>query len=107
MILWHTCQSGPESTLIGIIDGLAQALASNGDEQLWREMRRSETDAPDPLALIDLLQERLLARPAVIVLDDMHRTTADEIAPLLEMLDRLMVRRAVRVVLVDRTQPAT
>ena len=41
MILWHTCRAGRDSTLLGIIRGLAQALAAAGDDTLWRELRQA------------------------------------------------------------------
>ena len=103
LILWHTCAAGPDSTLVGIITGLAKALTAAGDDLLWRQIRHMPVDAPDPQALLDLLRERLLVRPAVVVLDDAHRVDPRETAALFDMLADLLVRRSTRLVLVGRT----
>jgi len=89
-ILWHTCRPGRDSTLLGIVRGLAQALAAAGDETLWRQLRQSAHEAQDAAALLDTLRERLLARPAVVVLDDVHHADAVETAALLDALADLV-----------------
>lgn len=105
MILWHTCRVGPESMLLGIIDGLAQALASTGDETLWRELRQTPPEARDAPTLLDQLRERLQVRPAVVVIDDFQRVADDEGAPLIKMLNSLVARRSVRMVIAQRVKP--
>lgn len=104
MVLWHSCRPGAESSVFGVIEGLGQALASTGDNALWQTIRQQPHDRRDIHALIDLLRERLLARPAVIVIDDLHRTVMTEGAPLFAMLQQLISRRAVRLVLIRRSR---
>jgi transposase len=101
-ILWHTCRAGRDSTLMGIIRGLAQALAAAGDDALWRELRQAPADEQDPAALLDALRERLLARPVVVVLDDAHHADAEETVALLDALADLVARRSIRLLLVGR-----
>src|SRR5215212_2990933 len=102
MILWHTCRAGRDSTLLGIIRGLAQALAAAGDETLWRELRQALPEELDPAALLDALRERLLMRPAVVILDDAHHADAEETDALLDALADLVARRSIRLLLVGR-----
>ena len=102
MILWHTCRAGRESTLLGIIRGLAQALAAAGDDTLWRELRQAPPEEHDPAALLDALRERLLLRPAVVILDDAHHADAEETDALLDALADLVARRSIRLLLVGR-----
>jgi transposase len=102
IILWHTCRAGRDSTLLGILRGLAQALAGAGDEALWRELRQAPLDELDPAALLETLRDRLLARRAVVVLDDVHRADPEETAALLDALADLVVRRSSRLLLVGR-----
>ncbi|MFN8503719.1 AAA family ATPase [Kouleothrix sp.] len=102
LVLWHACRAGRDSTLLGMLRGLAQALAAAGDDALWREIRQTPLDEHDPDALLDALRDRLLARPAVIVLDDIHRADGDEIAALLDALADLVARRSSRLLLVGR-----
>jgi len=101
-ILWHTCRAGRDSTLLGIIRGLAQALAGVGDETLWRELRQQPLDDQEPTPLLETLRDRLLARRAVVVLDDVHRADPEETAALLDALADLVVRRSSRLLLVGR-----
>jgi len=101
-ILWHTCHAGPDSTLQGIIRGLAKALAASGDDLIWRELRRSPIDAQDPRELLNLLRERLLIRPSVVVLDDIHRVEEREAEMLFDALADLVARRSMRLLLVGR-----
>jgi len=101
-IVWHTCRAGRDSTLLGIIRGLAQALAGAGDELLWRELRQQPLDEQDPNALLEMLSDRLLAGRAVVVLDDVHRADPEETAALLDALADLVVRRSSRLLLVGR-----
>ena len=101
-ILWHTCRAGRDSTLLGIIRGLAQALAAAGDETLWRELRQAPPEELDPAALLDALRERLLLRPAVVILDDAHHADAEETDALLDALADLVARRSIRLLLVGR-----
>ena len=103
-ILWHTCRAGPESTLIGIVRGLAKALAGAGDDELWQQFRRAPIDEQDPPALLDMLRERLMARPAVVVLDDIHRVDLAETETLFDALADLVARRSTRLLLVGRTR---
>lgn len=103
-ILWHTCGAGPDSTLLGIIRGLAKALASAGDDELWQQLRYTPLDEQDPRALLDTLRERLLARPAVVVLDDIHRADLEETETLFDALADLVSRRSTRLLLVGRTR---
>lgn len=105
-ILWHTCRAGRDSTLPGIIRGLAQALAGTGDETLWREVRQAPGDTQNSSALLDILRERLRARPAVIVLDDFHRVDPQEAEEFLETLDDLVERHLTRMLLVGRNRLA-
>ncbi|MEO7913611.1 MAG: AAA family ATPase [Roseiflexaceae bacterium] len=102
MILWHTCRAGRDSTLLGIIRGLAQALAAAGDDTLWRELRQAPPEDLDPAALLDALRERLLMRPAVVILDDAHHADAEETDALLDALADLVARRSIRLLLVGR-----
>jgi transposase len=102
MILWHTCRAGRDSTLLGIIRGLAQALAAAGDDTLWRELRQAPPEELDPAALLDALRERLLMRPAVVILDDAHHADAEETDALLDALADLVARRSIRLLLVGR-----
>jgi transposase len=102
MILWHTCRAGRDSTLLGIIRGLAQALAAAGDDTLWRELRQATPEELDPAALLDALRERLLMRPAVVILDDAHHADAEETDALLDALADLVARRSIRLLLVGR-----
>ena len=101
-ILWHTCRAGRDSTLLGIIRGLAQALAAAGDDTLWRELRQALPEELDSTALLDALRERLLLRPAVVILDDSHHADAEETDALLDALADLVARRSIRLVLVGR-----
>jgi hypothetical protein len=101
-VLWHTCRAGRDSTLLGIIRGLAQALAAAGDETLWRELRQALPEERDPAALLDALRERLLLRPAVVILDDAHHADAEETDALLDALADLVARRSIRLLLVGR-----
>jgi len=100
-ILWHTCRAGRDSTLIGIIRGLAQALAAAGDDTLWRELRQAPAEL-NPTNLLDSLRAGLLARPAVVVLDDAHHADAEETAVLLDALADLVARRSIRLLLAGR-----
>jgi AAA ATPase domain/Homeodomain-like domain len=102
MILWHTCRAGRDSTLLGVIRGLAQALAAAGDDTIWRELRHAPTEERDPAALLDALRERLLLRPAVVILDDAHHADAEETDALLDALADLVARRSIRLLLVGR-----
>ncbi len=101
-ILWHTCRAGRDSTLLGIIRGLAQALAAAGDDTLWRELRQAPPEELDPAALLDALRERLLLRAAVVILDDAHHADAEETDALLDALADLVARRSIRLLLVGR-----
>lgn len=101
-ILWHTCRAGRDATLLGILRGLAQALASAGDDLLWRELRQAPLEEHDGAALLELLRDRLLARRSVVVLDDIHRADPEQIAALLDALADLVVRRSSRLLLVGR-----
>jgi transposase len=103
-ILWHTCYAGPDAALLGIIRGLAKALAATGDDLLWREMRRAPLDDQDPRELLNLLRERLLARPSVVVLDDIHRADPADADLLYDALADLVARRSTRLLLVGRQQ---
>jgi AAA ATPase-like protein/Homeodomain-like domain-containing protein len=102
MILWHTCRAGRDSTLLGIIRGLAQALAAAGDDTLWRQLRQAPPEELDPATLLDALRERLLMRPAVVILDDAHHADAEETDALLDALADLVARRSIRLLLVGR-----
>src|SRR4029079_8322185 len=82
----HTCHASPDSGLIGIIRGLAKALAAAGDGLLWRELRWLPSDKQDPGALLERLCERLVVRPAVVVLDDVHRVDSQETEMLFDAL---------------------
>jgi transposase len=106
-ILWHICNAGPDATLAGIIRGLAKALAAAGDDTLWREMRHTPGEAQDQGALLDLLCERLLARPSVVVLDDIHRADPQETEMLFDALADLVARHSTRLLLVGRKQIAS
>ena len=101
-IVWHTCRPGRDSGLLGIIRGLAQALAGAGDETLWRELRARPLDEQDPAALLETLRGQLLARRTVVVLDDVQRADPEEISALLDALADLVVRRSSRLLLVGR-----
>jgi hypothetical protein len=103
-ILWHSCGAGPDATLMGIIRGLAKALASAGDELLWQELRHTLNEEHDPRTLLDLLRDRLLVHPAVVVLDDFHRVEAAETEVLFDALADLIARRSTRLLLVGRTR---
>jgi hypothetical protein len=100
--LWHTSHAGPDSTLLGIIRGLAKALAAAGDDTLWRRIRRANTEAPDQYELLDLLRERLMLRPSVVVLDDIHRVDEQKTEMLFDALADLVARRSTRLLLVGR-----
>jgi transposase len=103
-ILWHTCHAGPDTALLGIIRGLAKALAAAGDDLLEREMRRVTADEHDPRELLNLLRERLLAHPSVVVLDDIHRADVADTEMLYDALADLVARRSTRLLLVGREQ---
>lgn len=103
-ILWHICNAGPDATQIGIIRGLAKALAAHGDELLWQTMRSTPPEEYEPRELLALLYDRLLARPAVVVLDDVHRVDHDEAELLFDTLAELVVSNATRLLLVGRRQ---
>src|SRR6266545_2068924 len=96
-ILWHTCRAGRDSTLLGIIRGLAQALAAAGDDTLWRELRQAPPEELDPASMLDALRERLLMRPSVVILDDAHHADAEETDALLDALADLVARRSIRL----------
>jgi transposase len=100
--LWHTCHAGPDSTLLGILRGLAKSLAASGDDALLRELRRSDGEMPDLSELLSLLRERLIQRPAVVVLDDCHRADEREAEMLFDALADLVARRSTRLLLVGR-----
>lgn len=103
-VLWHTCQSGRDATVAGIVQGLAQALASTSDDTLWRALRRMSADDRRPDRLIDMLAEHLSHRPSVVILDDAHR--AAEYAPdVLVMLRELVRSRHIRLLLISRHRP--
>jgi transposase len=101
-ILWHICHAGPDATLAGIIRGLAKALAAAGDDTLWQAIRRIPGEAQDHRELLDLLCERLLARPSVVVLDDIHRADPQETETLFDALADLVARHSTRLLLVGR-----
>jgi transposase len=103
-ILWHTCHAGPDATLLGIIRGLAKALAAAGDDLLWRETRHAGADEQDPRELLNSLCERLLLRPSVIVLDNIHRVDAPATEMLFDALADLIARHSIRLLLVGRQQ---
>ena len=103
-ILWHTCHAGPDAALLGIIRGLAKALAAAGDDLLEREMRRAAPEVQDPRELLNLLRERLLAHPCVVVLDDIHRADPQDTDMLYDALADLVARRSTRLLLVGRQQ---
>jgi hypothetical protein len=69
---------------------------------LWRELRQAPPEELDPAALLDALRERLLMRPAVVVLDDVHHADAEETDALLDALADLVARRSIRLLLVGR-----
>jgi transposase len=100
--LWHTCHAGPEATLAGILRGLAKVLWAGGDDTLWRQLRRIDSDTPDTHELLDLLRERLVQRPAVVVLDDFHRVDEREAELLFDALAELVARKSTRLLLVGR-----
>lgn len=102
LILWHTCRAGRDASLLGILRGLAQALAGAGDDALWRIVRQSAPEELDPGVLLDTLRERLMVRPAVVVLDDIHLADEEETAALRDALADLVVRRSSRLLLVGR-----
>jgi hypothetical protein len=101
-VLWHTCHAGPDAGLLGIIRGLAKALAAAGDDLLEREMRRAPVEDQDPRELLNLLRERLLVHPSVIVLDDIHRADPQDTELLYDALADLVARRSTRLLLVGR-----
>jgi transposase len=101
-ILWHTCRPGRDATLLGIVRGLARALAATGDDLLWRELRQATPDDRDATVPLETLRDRLMARPAVVVLDNIHYADAHETAALLDALADLVVRRSSRLLLVGR-----
>jgi transposase len=103
-ILWHICNAGPDASLLGIIRGLAKALAATGDDTLWREIRSLPAEAQDQRVLLDLLCDRLLARPSVVVLDDIHRADPQETETLFDALADLVARHSSRLLLVGRRQ---
>jgi transposase len=103
-ILWHTCHAGPDAGLLGIIRGLAKTLAASGDDLLEREMRRASLDDQDPRELLNLMCERLLAHPSVIVLDDIHRADPQDTDMLYDALADLVACRSTRLLLVGRRQ---
>lgn len=103
-ILWHTCGAGPDATLLGIIRGLAKALAGAGDDALWQELRHTRDEDLDPQALLDRLRDRLMARPSVVVIDDVHRIDPDATELLFDALADLVSRRSSRLLLVGRTR---
>lgn len=102
LVLWHTCRAGRDASLPGILRGLAQALASTGDDTLWREVRQGGPDSHSPATILAMLCERLIERPAVVVLDDMHHADPHEIAALLDALADMVVRRSSRLLLIGR-----
>lgn len=99
-ILWHTCRPGLESTLPGIVRGLARAL---GGDELWREIREEQEEL-DALALLDALRDRLVAYPTVIVIDDIDRADEAEITALIDRMTDLVARRSIRLLLVGRAR---
>lgn len=101
-ILWHSCRPGRNSTLLGMIRGLASALAAAGDDVLWRELRETPADEQRADALLAALCEQLKARPSVVVLDDIHHADEQETDVLLDALADLVVRRSSRLLLVGR-----
>lgn len=103
-VIWHSCQSTADATLRGILRGLARSLAACGDDSLVESAFDPEaTSEADDAHLLVLLSQRLLRQPTLIVLDDMHRCAADPaVAPLLDELRALAMRRAVRLLLVGR-----
>jgi transposase len=103
-ILWHTCHAGPDASLLGIIRGLAKALAAAGDDLLEREVRQAPLEDQDPRELLNLLRERLLVHPSVIVLDDIHRADPQDTELLYDALADLVARRSTRLLLVGRQQ---
>ena len=102
MVLWHTCRVGRDASLLGIVRGLAQALAAGGDDSVWRNIRQTPPEELNASGLLEALRERLLARPAVVILDDIHHADAEETAVLLDALADLVVRRSSRLLLVGR-----
>jgi hypothetical protein len=97
-VIWHTCLPGPSATLSGIMHGLLRDLSARDAEPL----RAAPLDTADAL---DTLREQLLQRATVVVLDDVHRTSADETAPLFEMLNMLVERGSVRLLLISQIAP--
>lgn len=105
-VIWHTCHAGRDSTLAGLIRGLAQSLAGTGDTQIWQLLRQLPSEKQDLLELLELLREHLEAQASVVVLDDVHRCDPQDVAPLFEMLDELVARGATRLLCVGRARPA-
>lgn len=105
-VLWHTCLAGREASLAGIVRGLIEALSSAPDDELIQQARQLGADPLQVLPLLDQLGERLAARPTLIVLDDFHRVGAEEVLPLLQLLDELVSRRRARALFVSRVRPA-
>jgi hypothetical protein len=102
-IIWHTCRVGRDASLAGVLRGLAQSLASAGDQSLWQILRQG-AERPAGAALIEQLCERLAAHPAVIILDDVHHLEADT-AALLAALEQLCTRGAARLLTISRNRP--
>lgn len=94
-IVWHSCDSGANARLAGVLRGLLAGLATTA----------GEPDATSDAALLEIVRARLLVRPTVVILDDIQRTDQDEIAPLLDMLHGLVTRNVIRLVLVGQRPP--
>lgn len=103
-IAWHTCRPGLDGGAAALAGSLVLALG--GVEDAARAVRRDGAGAADPELLIELLRDRLAARPSVIVIDDIHHATAGETGPVFDALLELVRRRAARLLLVGRERPA-
>jgi hypothetical protein len=103
-ILWHTCRPGRDTMLAGVLRGLARELAAVGDTALWQALRGGAGEQQSNRELLDLLHTRLVAHPAVIVLDDAHRLDPDT-EPLMALLNELAASGSTRLLIVGRVGP--
>lgn len=106
-VVWHTCAAGPDATLAGIVRGLAEWLATGGDDALLAEARQFGSAPNGVDGVLEALRTRLLAETATVVLDDIQRIASGEAAALLAMLGELAATGALQLLLVGRNRPAT
>ncbi len=85
-VLWYSFRHGRNTSLQATLEGLALALAAQGQPDFWRFLQAGQrADPPPPAAQMRFLVNLLERRPHTLCLDDVH-AVAD-----VPELDRLLL----------------